>query len=114
MEEMEKLSDCKRGKTMRWKKRTRAGWKTYTYKIGRHNFQKEGNYTVTLSSKDRAENRGNNKIKGEEINFVVDQTAPTVVVTGIENHGKYKESSKKMTIYTEDNLRQRQWKCLLW
>lgn len=80
------------------------GWKTYTYKIGRHNFQKEGNYTVTLSSKDRAENRGNNKIKGEEINFVVDQTAPTVVVTGIENHGKYKESSKKMTIYTEDNF----------
>ena len=72
------------------------GWKTYTYKIGRHNFQKEGNYTVTLSSKDRAENRGNNKIKGEEINFVVDQTAPTVVVTGIENYGKYKESSKKM------------------
>lgn len=80
------------------------GWKTYTYKIGRHNFQKEGNYTVTLSSKDRAENRGNNKIKGEEINFVVDQTAPTVVVTGIENYGKYKESSKKMTIYMEDNF----------
>ena len=27
-----------------------------------------------------------------------------MVVTGIENHGKYKESSKKMTIYTEDNF----------
>lgn len=80
------------------------GWKKYTYKISRHNFQKEGNYTVTLSSKDRAENRGNNKIKGKEINFVVDQTAPTVVVTGIENYGKYKEPAKKMTIYMEDNF----------
>lgn len=27
-----------------------------------------------------------------------------MVVTGIENYGKYKESSKKMTIYMEDNF----------
>lgn len=80
------------------------GWKKYTYKIHRQNFQKEGNYTVTLSSKDRAENRMNNKIKGREINFAVDRTAPTVVVTGIEDRGKYRMSAKKLTLHMEDNF----------
>lgn len=80
------------------------GWKKYTYKIYRHNFQKEGNYTVTLSSKDRAENRMNNKVKGREIQFVVDRTAPSVVVAGIEDRGKYQTPSKKMKIYLEDNF----------
>lgn len=80
------------------------GWKKYTYKIYRHNFQKEGNYTVTLSSKDRAENRMNNKIKDRAIDFVVDRTAPAVVVTGIEDHGKYQMTSKKLTVHVEDNF----------
>ena len=79
-----------------------VSWKQYIYNISKDNFQEEGRYNVTIDSQDRAENIMNNKVKGLDIEFVVDKTAPTVVVTGIEA-GAYREDSRDMTINVADN-----------
>ena len=79
-----------------------VSWKQYIYNISKDNFQEEGRYNVTIDSQDRAENMMNNKVKGLDIEFVVDKTAPTVVVTGIEA-GAYREDSRDMTINVADN-----------
>ena len=79
-----------------------VSWKQYIYNISKDNFQEEGRYNVTIDSQDRAENIMNNKVKGLDIEFVVDKTAPTVVVTGIEA-GAYREDSRDMSINVADN-----------
>ena len=58
-------------------------WKTYRYRIGKENFQKEGIYLVTLYSEDRAKNASTNGIKGKSLEFIVDKTGPSIVVTGV-------------------------------
>lgn len=79
-----------------------VSWKEYVYDISRDNFQEEGRYNVTIDSEDRAQNMMNNKVKGLDIEFVVDKTAPTVVVTGIEEDS-YRADTRDMTINVADN-----------
>ncbi len=82
-----------------------ATWKSYTYTIGRENFETEGAYTVTISSEDRATNKMNNKMTSKDIEFVIDKTAPSVVVTGVENGAQYNADSRNVTIDAQDNIR---------
>lgn len=79
-----------------------GSWKQYTYTIKKENFEKEGRYSVTIDSEDKATNKTNNKVKESNIDFVIDQTPPTVVITGIEEDS-YREDSRDMTINVSDN-----------
>lgn len=79
-------------------------WKQYKYTVKKQNFEKEGNYVVTIDSKDRAENEVNNKIKDQNIEFVIDKTKPTVVITGIENNEQYRVDSRDITVAVNDNI----------
>lgn len=79
-------------------------WKQYTYQIGKENFLEEGIYILTIYSEDRAKNLSDNDSKGKKLEFVVDKTAPSVLVTGIENGKQYRELSKEITIDVEDNV----------
>ena len=79
-------------------------WRAYEYHIPATNFEKEGAYVVTIYSEDRAENKSSNKAKGKELNFVVDKTAPTIVVGGIEDGGQYREANREITLDVEDNV----------
>lgn len=84
-------------------------WKEYYYQIDASNFEEEGNYTLTLYSEDRAANTTNNtslKHEGKELPlaFTVDKTAPTVVISGVENEGQYRSAERTMTIDAKDNL----------
>lgn len=80
-------------------------WKQYTYRIGKENFKEEGRYTLTIYSRDRAENTSDNHTKGKQIEFVVDQSAPDIFVTGVEDRGQYRENAKEITLDIEDNVR---------
>lgn len=40
-----------------------GSWKEYTYTIKKENFEKEGRYSVTIDSEDKATNKMNNKVK---------------------------------------------------
>lgn len=83
---------------------TEVSWKSYQYTIKAENFEKEGMYNVTIDSVDRATNEVNNKIKDANIEFVIDKTKPTVVITGIENDGQYRTDVRDITIAVEDNV----------
>lgn len=81
-----------------------SSWKTYEYHIGAENFKEEGAYVVTIYSEDRAENKSSNKAKGKELEFVIDKTAPSIVVAGIEDGGQYTQVSREITLDVQDNI----------
>ncbi len=86
------------------KKGTEVEWKSYTYKIKADNFSSDGVYSVGFYSVDKAKNASNSRMKGKEIEFVLDTTAPSIVVDGIESGKTYKEQEKKVTLDVKDNL----------
>ena len=79
---------------------------TYVYKIDKENFQEEGAYRLSLYSKDRAGNEVNNatNIRGNEISFIVDNTAPKVIIDGVESGGIYDVESQEVQVIVTDNF----------
>lgn len=82
----------------------KGSWKQYIYEIYSKNFQEEGIYQLTLISKDQAGNYSDNGKNGEEIMFVIDHSAPTAVISGIEENGRYKEKEHRVWIDAADNI----------
>lgn len=80
-------------------------WKRYTYIIKDENFAEEGTYILTIYSEDRAANTSDNHTKGKKIEFVVDKTNPSVLISGVENEGQYRTNNQEMTIDIEDNIK---------
>lgn len=80
---------------------------TYTYTIYRENFALEGTYRLGIYSRDRAGNEVNNllKLNGEEIQFIVDNTMPRVVIDGVENNKIYDVESQEVCIVADDNFK---------
>lgn len=84
---------------------TEATWKQYTYRIFEENFQEEGTYIITTYSEDKATNTSDNNSKGKSVEFVVDKTSPSVLISGVEDGGQYREDKHEMTLDIEDNIR---------
>ncbi|MCD8195647.1 MAG: Ig-like domain repeat protein [Lachnospiraceae bacterium] len=83
---------------------TDVSWKQYTYTIDEENFVDEGTYIVTIYSEDRATNTSDNNTKGKKIEFVVDKTNPSILISGVEEDGQYREASREVTLDVEDNI----------
>lgn len=86
-----------------------AQWKEAHYVIAKNNFEEEGNYTVILNTQDKAQNSMNNTSvkkanKNLPIEFAVDKTAPTVVVSGVEDDAQYRAAERAMIVDAKDNL----------
>lgn len=80
---------------------------TYTYRIKRENFAEEGSYRLSMYSKDRAGNEVNNSIaiQGKEVEFIIDNTAPKVVIDGVETGKVYDVESQEVGIVVTDNFK---------
>ena len=61
-------------------------------------------YAVTVYSEDRATNKQSNQSKDTQIEFLVDMTAPSVVVAGLEDNGVYEEESHDFSINAADTI----------
>ena len=88
---------------------TEAQWKENHYILDAKNFATEGNYSVIFSTQDKAGNAMNNtSVKKSNqnlpIDFAVDKTAPTVVISGVEDGGSYRSAERTMTVDAKDNL----------
>lgn len=79
-------------------------WKQYTYKLLKENFAEEGTYVITIYSEDRATNVSDNNTKEKKIEFVVDKTNPSILISGVEDGKQYREASREMTVDVEDNV----------
>ena len=79
-------------------------WHSITYTINASNFKKDGIYSVTVYSEDKATNKQSNQTKDAEISFLLDTTAPSVVVSGVEDGGVYEEASHDFTINATDTI----------
>ena len=79
-------------------------WKTYTYTIPAKAFKKDGVYSVTVYTRDRATNEQDNKSRDAEINFAKDSAAPSIVTAGIEAGEVYREDKHSFNIDVTDNL----------
>ena len=79
----------------------------YEYTIYRESFQQEGIYNIMFYSRDKAGNEVNNTLtdKKAEITFVVDNSAPMVVVEGVEPGELYTEETKDVNVYVSDNFK---------
>jgi hypothetical protein len=85
-----------------------ASWYEYIYAFEGTNFQDEGLYEITVHTTDKAQNTSSNVSPriGESacpISFVIDKTAPTIVLTGVEEGGRYSEESRTALIDIQDN-----------
>ncbi len=84
---------------------TETSWKQYEYNIDKSNFEAEGTYILTIYSEDRATNTSDNNSKGKKVEFVVDKTNPSILISGIEDGASYLEDSREVTIDVDDNVR---------
>ncbi|MBR3816651.1 MAG: hypothetical protein IKJ27_07990 [Clostridia bacterium] len=80
-----------------------SSWYKYTYKIDKSVFEKEGEYNVVVSTKDKADNSAFSDIKDAAVKFVVDRTAPVVTVAGLETDGKYQTSLQQVLLIPKDD-----------
>lgn len=79
---------------------------TYVYNISKENFSTEGIYRLTLYSRDRAGNEVNNatSVHGKEITFIVDNTAPKVIIDGVESGMLYDVEAQEVHVVVMDNF----------
>lgn len=80
-----------------------GSWNKYSYSIKASNFETEGEYTIVVTSVDRANAVAYSDIKGAKVKFVVDKTAPVVTVSGIEKDGRYKTDKQSVTVMVSDD-----------
>jgi hypothetical protein len=83
-------------------------WREYVYVFGTENFENEGLYEITVLSTDAASNTSSNvspRIAQSAcpVSFVIDRTAPTIVLTGVEEGGSYADESRTVLIDVQDN-----------
>jgi hypothetical protein len=86
-----------------------SSWHENTYTIDATNFGAEGLYEVTVSSTDSAGNSSSNRAprvqdSAAPVDFIVDATPPTLVITGIEDGGSYATEVLSAVIDAEDNI----------
>lgn len=84
-------------------------WYQYEYIINANNFVSEGRYSIQIDSTDKAGNHTSNvSNKHTEgnlvVEFAVDQTAPSAVITGAEDRKVYNETSHTVYLDVQDNL----------
>lgn len=81
-------------------------WYQYTYKVLKKNFADDGVYSLKFYSEDAAGGIAENTLdtKNTNVNFGIDKTAPTIVVSNLESKETYPEEIKTVNFSVEDNL----------
>lgn len=77
-------------------------WSKRTYTIKKELFAAEGQYNVIVSSVDKTATTAYSDIKNLSVAFVVDQTKPTMTITGLETGGRYQTDEQTVTLIPMD------------
>ncbi|MGN0517995.1 MAG: hypothetical protein ACI4II_04645, partial [Acutalibacteraceae bacterium] len=85
------------------KERSAGKWTKYTYRILKEVFAEEGTYAIVLKSKDGADNSAYSDLTDTDLQFIVDRTAPTVAISGVVDHGRYKVETQTVKLLVKDD-----------
>lgn len=77
-------------------------WSERDYIIDKQLFQEEGEYYLTVESKDKTETVAYSDVKNAGVAFVVDQSAPIVTITGLKQQGRYQTDEKTVSVMPTD------------
>lgn len=77
-------------------------WSLREYVINSELFAEEGEYSVVVKSVDATDATAYSDIKHLNMSFVVDRTAPTVVIGGLEDGGRYQSEGQEVTLIPSD------------
>ena len=77
-------------------------WSKRTYSIKKALFETEGEYSVIVSSTDKAETTAFSDVKNLTLAFVVDQTKPVLTISGLEASGRYQTNAQTVTLIPTD------------
>lgn len=88
---------------------TETSWKQYDYDVFSSNFTQEGVYDITIYSEDEAGNSNSNhtervKEYSKNISFVLDQTAPSITISGVEEDGRYDTDTRLISVGYSENF----------
>lgn len=75
----------------------------YTYTLASDLFKEDGKYTVEVYSRTLIDASENSSIS-QTYDFVVDTKKPTVLVSGVEDNGTYKDVSRKVAVEVRDQF----------
>ncbi len=77
-------------------------WSKRTYTIQKALFEAEGEYSLIVSSTDKAATTAFSDVKNLSLAFVVDQTKPVLTITGLETGGRYQIDAQTVTLIPTD------------
>ena len=77
-------------------------WSKRSYIIFKELFEEEGEYSIIISSTDKAASAAYSDIKNLSAAFVVDQTAPVLTISGLETGGRYQTDEQLVTVIPTD------------
>lgn len=78
-------------------------WYQYDYVIDEGLFEEEKDYSIVVSTLDKAENMAYSDIGNVETSFVVDRTAPVVTVSGLAANGRYQVETQNVNVIPKDD-----------
>ncbi len=78
-------------------------WSKRTYTVKKDLFENEGEYSIIVESKDKADTTAFSDVKNLKIAFVVDQTAPVLTISGLEEGGRYQIDEQTVTVIPTDD-----------
>lgn len=81
-----------------------SGWNTYSYSIKPTMLEKDGVYSFVVYSTDAAGNKSDNITKGTPLKVCVDDTAPIITVSNLEDTGVYRVKEMKAKVIVTDNI----------
>ena len=81
-------------------------WNEYVYSLGEYSFTKEGIYNISISSEDVVGNVSDNKSKGLDIEFCIDNTKPVCVISGVSDGQEIeRDQAANIVIEAYDNIK---------
>lgn len=77
-------------------------WSKRTYVLNKALFAEEGEYSVVVSSTDKAGTTAFSDVKDLVVAFVVDRTPPVLTISGLKNGGRYQTDAQTVTLIPTD------------
>ncbi len=94
--------------------RTQDNWYRYEYRLAAGVFVREGNYAVSVSSTDASGNISDNRACRTLMEFCIDNTAPSCIISGVSNGQKFdREADIHIGVEVYDNTEIRSTRVIL-